>query len=218
MTENQLSPAQEQPQPPLPVDRQPDAQTQPKVPTPAIARFAATPEVSPGMPNLTPESIQETDAWWGSYSGWTMIPSMVICLGLTALIVWGSWKLLDKSWVQLSILTLTGALWFLQAFRWCYRVFGFNYRVTTHRLFQSKGFLYQDVVEIDLAKIIKVEVQRRPHELLVGVGDLRVSLEGSSQDKVILQGISRPRQVAEQISSLTSQARERLVTAGSVSV
>ena len=102
------------------------------------------------LPTLTPERVQEVDAWWGSYSGWTMMPSMAICMGLTALIAWGSWQLLDKGWVQLSILSLTGALWLVQAFRWCYRVFGYNYRLTTHRLFQGRGMLYAEGIEVNL--------------------------------------------------------------------
>ena len=51
-----------------------------------------------------PEGVQEKDAWWGSYSAWTMMPSMVVCLVLTAIIAWGS--LLDRGWGRLSVLTL----------------------------------------------------------------------------------------------------------------
>jgi membrane protein YdbS with pleckstrin-like domain len=168
------------------------------------------------MLKLAPEAVQEADAWWGSYSGWTMMPSMVVCLGLTAFIAWTSWRLLEKGWVQLSVLTLAGALWLVQAFRWCYRVFGYNYRVTTRRIFQTKGILY-DRVAVNLADITEVEVGRGPHERLAGVGEVRLTVEDPTSVKpggarVILEGVSHPGQVADHIRRLSEQAREQQVT------
>jgi hypothetical protein len=161
---------------------------------------------------LTPEPPQETDAWWGSYSGWTMMPSTVVCLVLTALIAWGAWRLLDKGWVQLSVLTLAGGLWLAQAFRWCYRVFGYNYRLTTRRLVQTRGILY-DAVEVDLAAVTKVEARRSPADWLVGVGNVCITLEDPLGTKVILEGVSHPGQVADHVRKLCEQAREQRVMA-----
>ena len=31
-------------------------------------------------------AAQETDVWWGAYSGWTMLPSLLVCVALTGAI------------------------------------------------------------------------------------------------------------------------------------
>jgi membrane protein YdbS with pleckstrin-like domain len=159
------------------------------------------------------EPFQETDAWWGAYSGWNMLPSMVICLGLTALIAWGSWRLVDRGWLQVSVVTVAGALWLAQAFRWCYRVFGYNYRLTTRRLFHSKGLLYQETVVVPLEKVATVSMWRQPHGILADTGNVYLALDDSGRTKLILEGVARPRQVADLIRTLAEQARARQVTA-----
>ena len=141
---------------------------------------------------------------------------MLLCIGLTGLIAWGSWRLLDKGWLQLSVVTLTGAVWFVQAFRWCYRVFGYNYRVTTQRLFQSRGLLYQEGVELDLAAVTKVTARRGPYIMLTGVGNVVLAVEEASRRKVVLEGVAYPRRVAELIRELCEKAREGRVTGGRV--
>ena len=119
---------------------------------------------------------------------------------------------IEGNLAALKVLTLTGALWLLQAFRWCYRVFGYNYRLTTERLFHTRGMLYQGDTEVKLATVARVDVLRRPHHVLAGVGNVALTLEGQGGAKLILEGVSRPRQVAELIRQLSAQARERQVT------
>jgi membrane protein YdbS with pleckstrin-like domain len=199
----------------------PSAPVAASITAPADAASAPVSEPAPGAdlpalapePLLAPESLQEIDAWWGSYSGWTMMPSMVICVGLTVLIAWGSWRLVDKGWVRFSVLTLTAALWLVQALRWSYRVFGYNYRLTSHRLLRSKGLLYAPEPELDLAEITQVSVQHGPHDRVVGVGSVCLILDDPARSRVVLDGVAQPRQVADYIRRLSEQARERRVRA-----
>jgi hypothetical protein len=164
---------------------------------------------------LAPLPEQETDAWWGSYSGWTMLPSMALCIGLSGLIGWGSWELLDRGLVQLSILTLTAAVWLTQVIRWSYRVFGYTYRLTTRRLFQEKGWFLDDRNEVELAKVAKVYWRRSFHHVLTRIGTVGVLLEGPGNGGIVLEGVWQPRQVADLIQQLSESARERQVVLAS---
>jgi hypothetical protein len=143
-----------------------------------------------------------------------MLPSMLVCLALTAFIAWASWRLVERGWLQFSVVTVAGALWLAQAFRWCYRVFGYNYRLTTRRLFQSKGLLYyQETLEVPLATIATVALRRQPQGLLADTGTVSLTLDDARKTKVVLEGVARPRQVADLIRGLAQKARERQVTA-----
>lgn len=166
-------------------------------------------KIEPAAP--IPEPVQELDVWWGSYSGWTMLPSLALCIGLTALLAWGAWQLLDKGWVRFTIMALASTLWLLQAMRWCYCVFGYNYRFTTHRLFQTRG-LFRPDVEISLARVTKVAVRRGPHDVLAGVGDLLITLDGATRPQVMLDGVARPLQVAEHLRQVCARARSLAAT------
>jgi hypothetical protein len=145
-----------------------------------------------------------------------MLPSMALCFILTGLIAWGSWRLLDRGWVQLSVFTLAGALWVVQAFRWCYRVFGFNYRLTTRRLFQTRGILY-DALEINLTDVVGVDVRQGFADRLAGVGSVCLTLATPVQPvgrasrpvhpRMILAAVPHAEQVAEQIRKLSERAR-----------
>ena len=165
--------------------------------------------VKVGPPAPAPDPVQEVDAWWGSYSAFAMLPSLLLCIGLTGLIAWGSWRFLERGYVQISILSLTGLVWLVQTMRWAYRVFGYNYRLTTHRLFQSKGLFYQNVVEVNLATIGQVVVKRSPHHFLAGIGQILITVDDAARTRIVLEGVSQPRQVAEHIRVLAEKARER---------
>lgn len=191
----------------------------PKAPVPPLTAPSLLPEpeplVSPQLAGTSPpeqcptdrDGGQEVDVWWGSYSPWTMLPSLAMCIGLSGLIAWGAWLWLDRGWTRFTVLSLTGLLWSLQTGRWCHRVFGYNYRFTTHRLFALRG-LFASEVEVRLTAVTKVLVKRKPTDRLVGVGNLHVFLEGVGRSRVVLEGVARPRQVAEHLRQIAAKARE----------
>ena len=95
------------------------------------------------MSAAPPQAEEEVDVWWGSYSGWTMMPSLLVCIALTALIAWFTWVTFRggrSGFVQLTFLSLAGSVWILQTLRWAYRSCSYNYRLTTRRLFRDLGF------------------------------------------------------------------------------
>src|SRR5262245_4561765 len=96
---------------------------------------------------------QEVDLWWGSYAGRTMLPSFVVCLVLTGLIILLAWVYVKRGQLKLTILCLGGLLWLVQLLRFAYRYFGFNYRLTSKRLFRSQS---RQPLQIPLADIAEV--------------------------------------------------------------
>jgi membrane protein YdbS with pleckstrin-like domain len=158
-----------------------------------------------GTPGLG--SHQEVDLWWCSYSGWTMLPSFVVCLVLTAVIFWlVSHYLPHRGLVQLTILGTSSAVWLAQVLRWGHRFFGFNYRLTTRRLFYDRGFLYTERHHIELARIVEVRVARNRFERLVGVG--RIYLQTQDRQNVVIEGVRQPMEVARRIREAVGHVRE----------
>src|SRR5947209_7299648 len=84
-------------------------------PTPALGPPALTP-VAPPTPGsgASAQPGEEVELWWGSYSGWTMMPSFVVCLLLTGLIGWAAWYFVPEGWAQLSALVAASVVWLVQ--------------------------------------------------------------------------------------------------------
>lgn len=142
---------------------------------------------------------QETDLWWGSYSGWTMWPSFVGCLLLTAAIAWLVWRFLERDLLQIAFLGVGTVLWVCQFARWGRRVFGFNYRLTTRRLFRDTGYFRQNRLPIDLKSITDVFVRQNGLEKYFGVGRVVVRLADPRYPPIVLEGVVEPLAIADLI-------------------
>jgi hypothetical protein len=154
-----------------------------------------------------PEGPEEVDVWWGSYSSWTMLPSFTVCLLLTGLLAWVIWALGPAGLFRLEFVGTAGLLWLVQGLRWGYRFFGFNYRLTTRRLFRQRGFHHLAEEQLDLAGIARVEVKSNWWRRRVGVGDVVVRAEDCARPPMVLKGLRRPEQVARLIRDWANRAR-----------
>jgi hypothetical protein len=152
-------------------------------------------------------TAEETDVWWGSYSGWTLTPSCLACVLLTAVIAWAAWAFVPRGFVKGTIIALAGAVWLVQGVRWAYRVFGYNYRLTTRRVFCDRGFLYAGFAALDLAAVGRVLVRRSWSDRLVDVGQVLVLPEQPTQPTLVLEGVREPLVVAEEIRKQVQAAR-----------
>jgi membrane protein YdbS with pleckstrin-like domain len=158
---------------------------------------------------------QEVDVWWGSYAGRTMAPDFVVCGLLTAATLGLAWYF--RTWhggnvVRTVALALTALLWLVQVGSATYRVVAVNYRLTTQRLFYDYGFFWPIRHEVDLAKIAQVLVERGPLERLMGVGRIRVLLEGSAMPPIVFEGVRNPEHVAAEIRRKVERTSKRIVT------
>lgn len=151
---------------------------------------------------------QETDLWWGSYSGWTMWPSFVACLLLTGLIGWLAWDFIERDWLQFTFLAVGTALWLMQFARWGIRVFGYNYRLTTRRLFRDRGYRRKNRFHVELKSIAHVQVRRNNIEKMVDVGRIIIRQADPKHPPIVLEGVSQPFTIAHVIREAVEQAQE----------
>jgi hypothetical protein len=147
------------------------------------------------------------DVWWGSYAFRAVLPIFLGWLVLTALIAWGSWLLVPQGWKRLAFLGLGSVLWGALAIRFFQRFFGFNYRLTTHRLFVDRGVLRPGTIRVALEDISHVSVQQFGLNNLTRLGRIQIVREDKNQ--VVLEGVREPAKVVELIRSWVQKARER---------
>jgi len=140
---------------------------------------------------------QETDVWWGAYSGLTLLPSMLVCVLLTGLIIWGTRNFVERRHVQWTFWVLTGAVWLVQSYRWSWRVFGINYRLTTRRLLIDHGHWRSKRWSIDLHDLAAVDVKRGFLSKWTGVG--QVVIRTVKDERVTLESVSRPEGLAARL-------------------
>ncbi|HEV2948359.1 MAG TPA: hypothetical protein VGX70_13355 [Gemmataceae bacterium] len=190
-------------------------------PPPLAEKIISATRDSPGIVNKLERKTephidenQETDIWWGSYAGRTMIPGFVVCILLTTLIIWGVWLIWPEPdnrphLERYTTYILAGAVWSFQLIRWGYRILAINYRLTTHRLFCQRGFQRAGMTAIDLAKIATVRIERAPLENQLKVGRLRIIPVDPSQPPLLLEGVWRPNQIAALIMKQVQQARHK---------
>ena len=152
------------------------------------------------------EADQEVDVWWGSYAGRTMLPSFLVCLLLTGLIISLAWAYVDRGEVKLTVLGLGGAVWLVQLVRFAWRYFGFTYRLTSKRLFCGMG---RRPLSVLLADIAEVRDEHNGLEKLVGVGRICLTFVDKMRPVVVLKGVKKPKQVAELIRSHCQQAKSK---------
>jgi membrane protein YdbS with pleckstrin-like domain len=154
---------------------------------------------------------QETDVWWGSYAGRTMLPGFVICLVLTIVLLALDAYLGSQQWrsdlISSAILATAGALWLFEGTRWVYRTIAVNYRLTNRRLLYMRGFKLPDSRAVELARISQVTVASGPIERLLGVGRISIQLENESSPSLVLDGVLAPEHVARTIRRRVRQAR-----------
>jgi membrane protein YdbS with pleckstrin-like domain len=162
------------------------------------------------LPGGGDNAAQETDVWWGSYSGWTMLPSLLICIALTLAIIGGAWTFVERRHLQWTIWSLVGTVWLVQGTRWALRVFGHTYRLTTRRLFIQRGHFWQRRFQIKLADVQQVKVKRSPWSRWTGVGRI-VIFPAHGASPVALEGVRQPEHAAARIWEVSLLARHPAV-------
>ena len=163
---------------------------------------------APGTPPAEVDSdpAEEVEVWWGGYSGWALTPSFVVCLLITAFIVWASWHYLPRHLFRVTATVAASLVWGVQFVRFGVRVLGFNYRLTTRRLLLSRGVRRLRVRAIELARVRRVTPETSGLEALFGVGRVYVHVEGEAAPHV-LPGVRNPRNVAALIRAAAQAAQ-----------
>lgn len=147
----------------------------------------------------------QPDLAWRSYSGWTMIPSFLLCIGLTVVLLMSRWffdeaRSLVEQFSLLGLFGVTWAIWLVQLFRWFYRGSTYVYRLTPQFIFIDRGFLYMPEPPIPLAEVTKVEWGTDLFGRYTGIGWVSVYI--SNREIETMTGILRPAAFAEEIEAI----------------
>lgn len=145
---------------------------------------------------------QEVAVWWGGYSPWTMLPSLIVSVALTGVIVWWAWTTLARADVKLAVFSLAGVVWCVQTLRFGSRLFGANYHITTRRLVQEWGVLRKRMRTLFLSELRDVEVKRSALEELLGVGRLIFHSRDSNAMPMIWTGVRQCNQLADRVRAM----------------
>jgi membrane protein YdbS with pleckstrin-like domain len=150
----------------------------------------------------TRQRPEERDVWWGAFAARSLTPAFLVCALLTGLL-YG----VLRPWGRLVPYTPVAVLWGLLLAYGFYRVAGWNYRLTTRRLFRSRGFRRTGIREVELARVAHVLVQQAPWQRLLKVGTVRVVPDDGSSP-LLLEAVGRPEHVALLIRKQVELARE----------
>jgi hypothetical protein len=198
-----------------------DAADEATVETPQIAARpvsrlpADAPEAKPRPriavpPAVIPESVinttEETDVMWQGYSPAAMLPSTLILAVVTISAIIILRPLVPKWVLHEAADAPLAALWILQGIRAAYRLFCYDYRLTTRRLFRNRGRLYPADAPLDLALVTRAEVRQTVFGRMTGIGDVRVNREDSTA-AIELTGVRRPKLLATKIEEAATAAR-----------
>ncbi len=151
------------------------------------------------------ERSQEVDVWWGSYSGWTMVPSFLGCILLTGMIAWFGFTFVREK-AQRTILLASAVVWLVQGGRWAWRFFGISYRLTNRRLFIDNGFFRPVRQQVEMSAISKVRPEKNCLDRLVGVAHIYLEYADPTQKSVVLEGVRNPEEVKKLLEKVAGNA------------
>ncbi len=142
-----------------------------------------------------------------------MLLSFVVCALVTLATFAGALYLgiryeLNPLALRYTAYAIAGAVWLVQLGRWGYRVLTFSYRLTTRRLLLERSFFNSARAAVDLRRIVRVEMDQRPLERLVGGGRIRIFEEGRGVPSLEMRGLLHAETVAGLIRDQAKQAVE----------
>jgi hypothetical protein len=182
------------------------------IPSRSASETKPRPRVAPPMiPAAWADPADETELAWLGYAPMALIPSVVVLAAVSV-----AFTLTLRPFVPLHVLheavdVPVAAAWLLQLFWVAYRLTGYNYRLTTRRLFRERGRLYPPEPPLDLATVVTVAAEQSRLGRWLGIGTVRVVAEDGPP--WALTGVRRPGLLADMITDAAKVAREGTVTA-----
>jgi hypothetical protein len=161
-----------------------------------------------------PAPTEEVELAWRGYSPLDLLPSTAVFALVTCGTILALRPLLPAWVMREAIDAPLAAVWLLQAVRAMYRLLAYDYRLTSRRLFRSRGPLYPRETPLDLATVVRAEVRQTRIGRLIGVGTVRLIPEDATPTRpaVELDGIRRPQALAGRIQEAATTARGANVT------
>jgi len=152
-------------------------------------------------PDGTAPAAQEVDVWWGGYDPRALVPSVLVGLFFTSIIIVVAYMLWGEYGVRAALARwlayyLNGFMWLVHLLYWAYRVAGHAYRLTTARLLVWKGFFGLPPPPVALPDLETATVVQTRLEKYLGVGRIVVRVRGRRRP-LVLTGVRQPQRAAE---------------------
>jgi len=162
-----------------------------------------------------PSDAAETEIWTGRTS-WTHYAAR-LALWLAANIVAAT--VISWAAVRSDRFTATHAFWAVAAIvalsgvpvvgRVVLRVLGCRYRLTSQRLFITKGIVSQTIDQTELVRVDDVRVHKTFVDRLFGLGTVAIVSTDATDQEITIEGIAASESVAEAIRAQMRAMRRR---------
>ncbi len=137
---------------------------------------------------------------WKHYAGRILLwvaANATVAIGL----VWLSskWDALTGStafWIITALLVVSGGV---VLGRVAYRIIGHRYRLTSQRLFISRGILSQTIDQTELIRVDDVRVHRTLLDRIFGLGTVAIVSTDATDREIVIEGIAESDRIAEAI-------------------
>ena len=133
-----------------------------------------------------------------------MLPSLLLCIALTVLIVVGTWTFVERRHIQWTTWCLTAVVWLAQATRWARRVFGTTYRLTNRRLLIEHGHWRSRRLAVDLNEVERIFAESGLLGRILKVG--RIVVQRTSGPELVLDGVRYPEMIVKRLGALCPRA------------
>lgn len=155
-------------------------------------------------PALEKQVWQGRPAWRAYYGVWLLwlLGSVVVLYAAH------KWELQSPNWRK-AIWILIGGSALALLVREGLVIFSRRYRLTTQRLFLHRGILTQTTDQLELVRIEDVRLRQGVIDRLVNTGTIEIISSDQTDEKLILQSVSTPAEVAEHVRRNVRAARAK---------
>ena len=155
-------------------------------------------------PALEKQVWQGRPAWRAYYGAWLLWLLGSIAVLYAAL----KWSVAGSTWRTAAWL-LIGASALALLVREGLTIFSRRYRLTTQRLFLHRGILTQTTDQLELVRVEDVRLRQGVMDRIVNTGNIEIISSDQTDEKLVLQSISTPAEVAEHVRRNVRAARAK---------
>jgi membrane protein YdbS with pleckstrin-like domain len=153
-------------------------------------------------PALEKQVWQGRPAWRAYYGVW-----ILWLLGsIVALYAAFKWTIAGSTWRTAAWLVI-GASALALLVREGLVIFSRKYRLTTQRLFLHRGILTQTTDQLELVRVEDVRLLQGVMDRIVNTGNIEIISSDETDNKLVLQSVSAPAEVAEHVRRNVRGAR-----------
>ena len=153
-------------------------------------------------PALEKQIWQGRPAWRAYYGVWLLWLLGSIGVLYAAL----KWTIAGSTWRTTAWL-LIGASALALLVREGLTIFSRRYRLTTQRLFLHRGILTQTTDQLELVRVEDVRLRQGVMDRIVNTGNIEIISSDETDNRLVLQSVSAPAEVAEHVRRNVRGAR-----------